>query len=170
MVSAVVEVEEIGTERTATLLPWMWRIARIVLALMGWALFFYWWFMVFHTTSREARWISLIGLTPMAIAVPLGAWWWVWRNKRIAAHGRRGLISWYMSPSFEHDYFERPLEFATGLSAHDTLDLVLIVQAGRKIYAAAPDKAAVRGLSSSQQQRSTHGSTTFSDPRPPAAA
>ena len=168
--SVVAEVEEVGAEKAAILFPWIWWTFRIGVAFMGWALFFYWWFLIFRDTSREAQWASVISLMPVVIAVPAGALLWVRHNKRIAARGRRGLISWYMSPAFQQDYFARSLEFAEGLSIHGAQDIVLTVQEDRKIYSAAMDETVARSLPSGRRNRSTRGSTTLSDPRPAAAA
>lgn len=59
------------------------RVFHALLSLAGWALFIYWWWIVFHRVSRHEIRFTLIFIAVSLAAIVLATFAWAWHNLRI---------------------------------------------------------------------------------------
>jgi len=85
------------------------RIFYIIAAIGGWVLFAIEWVRVSRQTAHADEIILVIVLVPSLLLIHIGAYSWIGHNKRVAASGKRGLITRYVSPEFSRDYLGRAL-------------------------------------------------------------
>jgi hypothetical protein len=115
------------------------RVFHALVTLAGWALFVYWWWIVFHRVSRhDVRFTVLFIVISLAIIV-LATLAWAWHNLRIFK--RRGPRTHVRetTPDFSHDGVGRAVAFPTGSLDRHTAPVVYVRFSGEdKSYEFAP--------------------------------
>lgn len=104
-----------------------------LVALLAWAVFFYWWAVVATDVARVRVEYALWVLTLMAVGVFFVTLLWIRHNLRIASRGKRGFSTRYLVPVFENDYLNRPLEFRPATPRGERW-VVVHADAERKVY------------------------------------
>jgi len=90
------------------------RVFHTLIAIAGWALFVYWWWLVFHRVSRhEVRFTILFVSFSLVVIVLTTA---VWANHNLRIYRRKGPRTKvpYALPDFSHDRVGRPVAFDGG--------------------------------------------------------
>lgn len=120
-------------ERKAQLYPHLRRIS----AGCGWLLFGYEWVHVSYQTPRKEQLVFVTILVTSLLLIHIGIYFWIAHNKRLAAQGRRGLMTRYTSPVFSQDHLGRELLLDAGSLL--SRELVVSINGNCKVYAAAPE-------------------------------
>jgi hypothetical protein len=120
------------------------RVFHATIALAGWVLFVYWWWIVFQrVSSEELRFTALfIGLSLVIVVAATAAW--AWHNVRIfRRRGPRKQVR-LTPPKLAHDYVGRAITItAGGLGLREApVVLVRVVELGKTYDTAAAIPAA----------------------------
>jgi hypothetical protein len=120
-------------ERTIQLYPYLRRLT----AGCGWLLFGYEWVHVSYQTPKREQLVFVVILVTSLLLINTGIHFWVAHNKRVAARGKRGLITRYTSPVFLQDHLGRQLFLDKGSLL--SREIVVSINGDCKFYAAAPE-------------------------------
>ena len=105
------------TERTSPIKPPIQatparRVFHTLIASAGWALFLYWWWIVFHRVSRHEVRFTVLFVAVALLLIVLVTAIWAWHNVRIFKRkGPRTRVR-EVSPDYSHDRVGRPVTFA----------------------------------------------------------
>ena len=121
-------------------------IVRVISAVLGWVLFFYWWRVVIlaGVTNRNVL-ISLLVIAGTLLAACLYAIAWIVHNKRVARRGRRGAVSFYVSPKFSTDALGRRLLLPEFGSGNDGRVTIVTITRGNKQFSTEKSAAKAEG-------------------------
>ena len=87
------------------------RVFHTLIALAGWAVFAYWWWIVFHrVSSREVRFTALFVAGSLVVIV-LATLLWAWHNLRIFKRKGPRMNVRDATYDFSHDGVGRPVTF-----------------------------------------------------------
>jgi uncharacterized membrane protein len=102
------------------------RVFHTLLAIAGWAVFIYWWWIVFHRVSRhEVRFTAVFIAISLAVIV-LATLAWAWHNLRIFERkGPRTAIR-DTKHEFTHDGVGRPVSFPPGGPDRTTAPVIYV--------------------------------------------
>lgn len=118
-------------ERKFDLYPWLRRLS----AACGWLLFGYEWVHVSYQTPRKEQLVFVAILVTSLLLIHGGIHFWIAHNKRLAAKGKRGLMTRYTFPAFSQDHLGRQL------FVHEesllSREIVVSIDGNCKFYAAA---------------------------------
>jgi hypothetical protein len=115
------------------------RILHTALALGGWALFVYWWWLVFRRVSRVEVQLTLLFIGFALVVIVLLTVIWALHNARI--HRMRGPRTHVrlVTPDFTHDRVGREVRFPTIPVECLASSVVRVrVENGAKVYAPGP--------------------------------
>lgn len=87
----------------------MYPALRYLMAGCGWLLVLFEWIHVSHGAPARQPLTLLLLLIPSLVVLHAAATTWIAHCKRVAARGKRGLITRYTSPAFSQDHFGRRL-------------------------------------------------------------
>ncbi len=111
------------------------RAFHTLIAIVGWALFVYWWWIVFHRVSRhEIRFTLLFIVLSLTVIVVVTA---VWVLHNLGIYRRRGPRTRVreVDPDFSRDGIGRDVTFIGVGEAHRSAPVVYVRFVGRsKIY------------------------------------
>ena len=87
------------------------RVLHTLIAIAGWVLFVYWWWLVFLRVSRHEIRFTVLFIVLSLLAIVLTTSLWAWHNVRI--HRRKGPRTRVRetSPDFSHDRVGRAVVF-----------------------------------------------------------
>jgi hypothetical protein len=117
--------------RQIQLYPYLRRIT----AGCGWLLFGYEWVHVSYQTPRKEQLVFVAILVSSLLLIHASIHFWVAHNKRLAAKGKRGLMTRYTSPVFSQDHLGRQLFLNEGSLL--SREIVVSIDGNCKFYAAA---------------------------------
>lgn len=86
-----------------------YSLLRYVLAGCGWLLVFYEWIHVSHQSPGRDEITLILVLIPSLLLIHAATKAWIVHSKRLAARGKRGLVTRYTSPVFSQDHLGRRL-------------------------------------------------------------
>jgi hypothetical protein len=114
------------------------RAVQAVVAVGGWILFVFWWFVVLQRETIASFWSSTLapvlwGVAAIAAVTAL----WILHNRRLARKGRRGTVTRYTVPVFTADLLGRPLRFTDPRTLRTSDQIILTATAEEKVYATA---------------------------------
>ncbi|HTV15667.1 MAG TPA: hypothetical protein VME68_13190 [Acidobacteriaceae bacterium] len=89
--------------------PRLYKSLRHMAAAFGWLLYFYEWVHVSCQTPRHEPIAFVILLISATLLMHAGIAAWISHNKRLAAKGKRGLMTRYTVPVFSQDSLGRQL-------------------------------------------------------------
>ena len=112
-------------------------LLRYLLAGCGWLLVFYEWIRVSHQAPGRDELTLVLVLVPSLFLIHACAAAWIAHCKRLAARGKRGLITRYTSPSFSHDQLGRQLLVAK--NAIGSKEIIVSVNGDAKSYTPAAE-------------------------------
>lgn len=115
----------------------MYSCLRRISSGCGWLLFGYEWVHVSYQTPRKEQLVFVMILVASLLLIHTSIHFWVAHNKRLAAQGKRGLITRYTSPVFLQDHLGRQL-FLDERSLLSR-EIVVSINGDCKFYAAAPE-------------------------------
>ena len=93
------------------------RVFHTLIAIAGWALFVYWWWLVFHRVSRHEVRFTILFVVLSLLAIVLTTSLWAWHNARIYRRkGPRKKIR-ETPPDFSHDRVGRTVSFDAAAGA-----------------------------------------------------
>ena len=85
------------------------KMLRSFCAACGWLLFAIEWIRIWHQTTHFDEMLLLSVLISLFILIHICTYFWIRHNKHIAARGKRGAVTRYMSPIFVKDCLGRTL-------------------------------------------------------------
>ncbi len=92
----------------------LYRVLRYFLAECGWLMFIYEWIRVSRETPGKDQITLVFVLVPSLLLIHAGVSVWIAHNKSLAANGKRGLVTRYISPAFSRDHLGRQLIMESG--------------------------------------------------------
>jgi hypothetical protein len=104
----------------------------IICAMAGWALFLVEWVRVSFQTPHSDEIVLVVVLALSLLLIHLGTYSWIAHNKRIAAKGKRGLLTPYASPDFSHDSLGRMLIIDRAID--QSREILISVEGDTKVY------------------------------------
>jgi hypothetical protein len=111
------------------------RAGILIPAILGWALFCYWWMRVAFESTAASATVAVALLTMIAVATFYGTLLWIQHNIKLARRGKRGYSTRYVRPSFERDWLDRTLVFPEPALAREGTWFVVQVDENEKQYA-----------------------------------
>ncbi len=110
---------------------------RYIIAGSGWLIIFYEWIRVSHQAPGRDELTLILVLIPSLFLIHVGASAWIGHCRRLAAKGKRGLITRYTSPVFSHDHLGRQLLFDEGSTG--SKEVIVSIDGNTKSYAPATE-------------------------------
>ena len=87
------------------------RLFHMLIAVAGWALFVYWWWIVFHRVSRSEVRFTLVFVALSLVLIVGATALWAWHNVRIFRRkGPRTHVR-EVTPDYSRDRIGRPVTF-----------------------------------------------------------
>ncbi len=108
------------------------RVFYIISVIGGWVLFVVEWIRVTHHTARLDEIILVVVLIVSLLFIHISAYSWIGHNKRIAARGRRGLMTRYASPEYSRDSLGRVLVMDG--KVRDSREIIVSIEGDTKVY------------------------------------
>lgn len=117
----------------------MRRVLHLAIAIAGWILFGYWWWLVFGRVSRaEVRFTAIFIAVTTLVAVTVTSLWSA-HNKRMYRRGDRRVASPLVLGDFTQDTLGRDVSLEGGIEQVRNRAWVHVhVEGDRKSYGAAP--------------------------------
>jgi len=110
---------------------------RYIIAASGWLIIFYEWIRVSHQAPGRDELTLILVLIPSLFLIHVGAAAWIAHSRRLAARGKRGLVTRYTSPAFSQDHLGRQLLFDKSSIA--SKEIIVSIDGGSKSYTPAAD-------------------------------
>jgi hypothetical protein len=110
---------------------------RYIIAGSGWLIIFYEWVRVSHQAPGRDELTLILVLIPSLFLIHAGASVWIGHSRRLAARGKRGLVTRYTSPVFSHDHLGRQLLFDEG--SIGSKEVIVSIDGNTKSYAPAAE-------------------------------
>jgi len=112
---------------------------RYIIAASGWLIIFYEWIRVSHQAPGRDELALVVVLIPALFLIHVGASAWIGHSRRLAARGKRGLITRYTSPVFSRDHLGRELLFDEG--SIGSKEVIISIDGNTKSYAPAGERS-----------------------------
>ena len=110
---------------------------RYIIAGSGWLIIFYEWIRVSRQAPGRDELTLILVLIPSLFLIHVGASSWIAHSRRLAARGKRGLVTRYTSPVFSHDHLGRQLLFDKG--SIGSKEVIVSIDGNAKSYTPAPE-------------------------------
>lgn len=102
------------------------RVFHALITLTGWAVFLYWWWIVFHRVSgREVRFTLLFIAISLGVIVVVTLVW-AWHNLRIFRRRGQRMHVRESTPDFSHDGVGRDVAFPAGELTPQTAPVIYV--------------------------------------------
>lgn len=115
---------------------------RYCFAGCGWLIVFYEWIHVSHQAPGRDELTLVLLLFPSLFLIHAGAIAWIAHCKRLAARGKRGLVTRYTSPVFSQDHMGRRLLMDE--SSIGSKEIVISIDRDAKSYTSAAESSLPR--------------------------
>ena len=110
---------------------------RYIIAGSGWLLIFYEWIRVSHQAPGSEELTLVLVLIPSLFLIHAGATAWIAHSRRLAARGKRGLVTRYTPPVFSQDHLGRQLLFDK--SSIGSREIIVSIDGDAKSYTPAAE-------------------------------
>jgi hypothetical protein len=110
------------------------KLLLLIPALLGWALFVYWWTRVAAESTAATATFAVVVLVIIAVSIFYSTLIWIRHNLGLAKRGKRGFSTRYLRPIFERDWLDRALVFRSATSARNDTWLVVHSDQREKRY------------------------------------
>lgn len=114
-----------------------YKLIRYLAAGCGWLIVFYEWLHVSQQAPGRDEMTLVLVLTPSLFLIHTGAIAWISHSKRLAARGKRGLITRYTSPVYSQDHLGRKLMINE--KSLESKEIEIIIDGEVKSYAPAAE-------------------------------
>lgn len=114
-----------------------YRFLRYIIAGSGWLLFLYEWIRVSHQAPGRDELTLILVLLPSLFLIHVSATAWIAHSKRLAARGKRGLVTRYTSPVFSQDHLGRQLRLDK--SSTVSKEIIVSIDGDAKSYTPAAE-------------------------------
>lgn len=115
------------------------KLPHYLVAACGWLLLVFEWEHVSHRASRGEEEALILVLIVSLVLIHLAAIIWIAHNKRLAARGKRGLVTRYSPPVFSQDHLGRSLVIESG--SLPNREVQVSIDGDSKLYASATPMA-----------------------------
>lgn len=101
----------------------LYPLWRYILGGCGWLIVLFEWVHVSHETPGRDEVMLFLVLIPALFLIHTGATAWIRHSKRVAARGKRGLVTRYTFPDFSEDHLGRQLIVDDNLLLNKEVDV-----------------------------------------------